>query len=120
MSRLISLSSTSRILCIGRFRSKIGSCRDERRGTKCIPLRPSTEQRHPDRKAASFSELALDENLAAHQLAELLAECQSQSGAPVFAGGGIIGDGKFLKEVGYLIRGNAHTSIDDMDYEIIT
>src|SRR3979411_390514 len=103
MSRLISLSSTSRILGIGRFRSKIGSCRDERRGSKCIPLRPSTEQRHPDRKVASFSELALDENLAAHQLAELLAQRQSQSGATVFAGAGVIGDRKFLEEVGDLI-----------------
>src|SRR3981081_2667153 len=105
MSRLISLSSTSRILCIGRFRSKIGSCRSERRGSKCIPLRSSTEQRHPDRKAASFSEFALDENLAAHQLAGLLAECQSQSGATVFAGAvGIAGD-KFLQAVPNLIRG---------------
>src|SRR3979411_2322609 len=103
MSRLISLSSTSRILCIGRFRSKIGSCRDERRGSKCIPLRLSTEQRHPDRKAASFSELALDENLATHQLAELLAERQSQSGATVFAGAGVIGARKFLEEVGDVI-----------------
>src|SRR3981189_3960697 len=103
MSRLISLSSTSRILCIGRFRSKIGSCRGERRGRKYIPLRPSTEQRHPDRKAASFSELALDENLAAHQLAELLAERQSQSGATIFAGARVIGDCEFFKKIGDLI-----------------
>src|SRR6202171_6615458 len=98
MSRLISLSSTSRILCIGRFRSKIGSCRDERRGSKCIPLRPSTEQRHPDRKAASFSELALDENLAAHQLAEVVAERQSERGAAGFAGGGIGGARAFFEQ----------------------
>src|SRR3979409_1155602 len=115
MSRLISLSSTSRILCLGRFRRQIARCTDERRGSKCIPLRLSTEQRHPDRKAASFSELALDENLATHQLAELLAERQSQSGATVFAGAGVIGDRKFLEEVGDLIRGDADTSIDDLD-----
>src|SRR5882762_699140 len=115
MSRLISLSSTSRILCIGRYQSKIGSCRDERRGSKCIPLRPSIEQRHPDRKAASLSEFALDENLAAHQLAELLAERQSQSGAAVFAGAEVIGDCKFFEEVGDLIGSDADTCIDDMD-----
>src|SRR6266853_4122047 len=117
MSRLISLSSTSRILCIGRFRSKIG-CGDERRGRQCIPLLPSSEQRDPDRKAASLSELALDENLAAHQLAELLAERQSQSGAAVFAGAEVIGDCEFFEEVGDLIRSNADTGIDDMDQEI--
>src|SRR6266849_4337270 len=103
MSRLISLSSTSRILCIGRFQSKIGGCGDERRGCQCILLPASSEQRHPDRKAASLSELALDENLAAHQLAELLAERQSQSGATVFAGAGVIGDCEFFEEVGDLI-----------------
>src|SRR6267378_4627961 len=109
MSRLISLSSASRILCIARFQNQIGNCRDERRGSKCIPLRPSIEQRHPDRKAASFSELALDENLAAHQLAELLAERQSQSGATVFAGAGVIGDREFFEEVGDLIGSDADT-----------
>src|SRR5450432_2520483 len=103
MSRLISLSSTSRILCIGRFQSRIGSCRDERRGCQCVALPPSTDQRDPDRKAASHSECAVDENLAAHQLAELLAERQSQSGATVFAGAGVIGDCEFFEEVGDLI-----------------
>src|SRR5882724_21420 len=103
MSRLVSLSSTSRILRIGRSQSKIGSCGDERRGSQCIPLPPSSEQRHPDRKATSLSELALDENLAAHQLAELLAKRQPQSGATVFAGARVIGDCEFFEEVGDLI-----------------
>src|SRR6266851_1976298 len=62
MSRLISLSSTSRILCIGRFQSKIGRCRDERRGSEDISLPPPGEQRHPDRKAAAFSDFAFDED----------------------------------------------------------
>src|SRR5216683_2000684 len=103
MSRLISLSSTSRILCTGRFQSKIGGCGDERRGCQCIPLPLSSGQRDPDRKAASRSEFALDENHAAHQLAELLAERQSQSSATIFAGAGVVGDCEFFEEVGDLI-----------------
>src|SRR3981189_277468 len=103
MSRLISLSSTSRILCTGRFQSKIGGCGDERCGSQCIPLPPSSEQRPPYRKAASRSKFALDENLAAHQLAELLAERQSQSGATIFAGARVIGDCEFFKKIGDLI-----------------
>src|SRR3981189_112050 len=102
MSRLISLSSTSRILCTGRFQSKIGGGGDERRGCQCIPLPPSSEQRHPDRKAAFRSEVALDEHTP-HQLAELLAKRQPQPGTTVFAGAGVIGDCKFFEEVGDLI-----------------
>src|SRR6267378_6547026 len=124
MSRLISLSSTSKILCIGRFRgrllSKIGGCRDERSGSECIPLPPPSEQRHPDYKAASFSDFALDGNLAAHQFAEFLAERQSQPGAAVFAGAGVVGDCEFLKKVRDLIRSDADTGVDDMDHKLIT
>src|ERR1700730_13660018 len=98
MSRLISLSSTSRILCTGRFQSKIGRCRDERRGRVDISVPPPGEERHPDRKPAAVSDVAFDQNLAAHQLAELLAERQSQPSAAVFAGAGIVCDSKFLED----------------------
>src|SRR5216683_1214997 len=118
MSRLISLSSTSRILCIGRFQSKIGRCRDERRGSEDISLPPPGEQRHPDRKAAAFSDFAFDEDLAAHQLAELLAERQSQPRAAVFAGAGVVGDSKFFEEVRDLIRSDTDAGITERRSEI--
>src|SRR5450755_1922675 len=119
MSRLTSLSSTSRILCIGLFQSKIGRRRDERRGSEDISLPPPGEQRHPDREAAAFSDFAFDGNLAAHQLAELLAERQSQPSAAVFAGAGVVGDSKFLEEVRDLIRSDTNAGVDDMDHKII-
>src|SRR6202048_3628008 len=75
-SRLISLSSTNRILYIGHLRIRwdgnVGCRRNEGRRTECIPLPPASEQRHPDRKAAATSDLTVDVNLTAHKLAELL------------------------------------------------
>src|ERR1700690_1301729 len=94
--------------------------RNERRGIEYVLLVPADQQRHPDCESTSFSELALDGNLPAHQLAEFLAECQSQPGPPVLAGAGVVDDGEFFEKPGDLIRSNADTRVYDMDHKIIT
>src|SRR4051812_37013886 len=102
MSRLISLSSTSKILCIGPshrgLQRQIGDCRDERRGSECILLPPPRAQRHPDGEPAAFPEFAFNENLAAHQLDEFLTQRQSQSGAAILARARVVDDGEFLEK----------------------
>src|ERR1700722_7824209 len=123
ISRLIALSSTSRILGIGGFRIqlqvKAGGFRDQRRRNEGICLSPSGDQRQADREATALVDLAFDNDLAAHQFAEPLAERQAQSGATVFAGAGVVGNGELLEQVGDLIRGDTNTGVDDVDYETI-
>src|SRR6185437_15497508 len=123
MSRFISLSSTSRILCMGRFPSGFGcnalDPRHERSGAIHVGLSPACNQGHPDREAASFSEFAVDDNLAAHQPAQLLAEGQTEPRSAVLAGARIVGDGEFLEQICDLVGRNANTGVDDIDHKLV-
>src|SRR5579872_3959387 len=119
MSRFISLSSTSRILCIGHFlgelQCNVGSGRNKRRGGELIRPSPARYQWNSDCEAAALSKLALDRDFTARQPAQFLAERQSKSSAAVLAGAGVVSDGKFLKEVRDQIRSDTDSRIDDID-----
>src|SRR5579872_5175184 len=124
MSRFISLSSTSRILCIGHFlgelQCNVGSSRNKRGGGEQIRPSPARDQRHSDREAAAFSKLALDRDLTAHQPAKFLAERQSKPSAAVLAGAGVVSDGEFLKEIRDQIWSDTDSRIDHVDDEFLT
>src|SRR5690242_17123041 len=103
MSRFISLSSTRRILCMGDFRGEaqldLVAFRHERGRAAGIRLASARDDRNPNGEAASLSDLACHHNFAAHQLAQLLTERQTKPRPTVFAGAGIVRDGKFLEKV---------------------
>src|SRR5215471_13090910 len=124
MSRFTSLSSTSRILFMGQFRGglkgKAGNVRYKRRGAMHVRLPPASHQWHADGEAASFSQFAFDEHLAAHQLAQLLAQRQAESRTAIFARAGVVRDSEFFKEIPGLIGSDADAGVDDIDDEIIS
>src|SRR5579863_8089305 len=101
MSRFISLSSTSKILCMMHIRNRLKRLflRHQRSGRMGIGPPAPCDQRHPDREAAALSERAVDRDLSTHQFAELLAERQPQPGAAVFAGAGIVRHGEFFEKM---------------------
>src|ERR1017187_3234224 len=76
-------------------------------------------ERDANRKAASLSDAAFHENIAAHQPAKLLAERQSKSGAAVFACARVVGDGEFLEKARDLVRSDSDAGIDNVDHKFI-
>src|SRR5262245_17197257 len=101
MSRFISLSSTSRILCIGdsgrHGQNRVGEVGNERRRQVKVGLSPTLHERHADREAAALSEFAFHGDFAAHQLAKPLAERQSKPSTAILAGAGVVGDAEFIE-----------------------
>src|ERR1700733_3874203 len=77
------------------------------------------DQRYSDREAAALAERAFCRNLSTHQFAELLAECQTQSGSAVFAGAGIVRHGEFFEKMSDLIRRNSDAGVDDVNHELV-
>src|SRR5215472_7503316 len=123
MSRFISLSSTSKILCMGGFRGGVQGVlvgfRHQRGSAVGVRLAPARGHRHPYGEAASLSEFALYDNFATHQLAQLLTERQAESCPTVLAGAGIVCDGKFLEKMRNLRGRNADAVVYHVDHELI-
>ena len=71
--------------------------------------------RQPDREGRSATRLALDCDVAAHHLAEALADRESKAGATVFARRRCVGLRKLLKQLTYLLRRHSNARVGDRD-----
>src|SRR6516165_326531 len=69
----------------------------------------------PNRKRRSAARLALDRNIAPHQLTEPFADREPEAGAPIFARSGRGGLRKFLEQLTHLLRRHANAGIGDGD-----
>jgi len=65
--------------------------------------------------ATLASRLALQPDFAAHHVDQFFTDCQTQSCAAVFAGGGGVGLGKRLKKFAGLLLGQPDTGVSDRE-----
>ena len=70
-------------------------------------------KRAVNQKRAAFAGLALDADLAAHQLDQLLADGQAEAGAAVPARGGAVGLREALEDAACLLRRDADAGVGD-------
>src|SRR6516165_5801342 len=85
----------------------------------CLRLFAINNSRQPDRKRRAAAGFALDRDIAAHYLAEPLADREPKPGAAVFAGRGCVGLGELLEQLALLLRRHADARIGDLDDDAV-
>src|SRR6516165_3961575 len=85
----------------------------------CLRLFAINNSRQPDRKRRAAAGFALDRDIAAHHLAEPLADREPKPGAAVFARRGCVGLRELLKQLAHLLRRHADAGIGNLDDDAI-